>query len=126
MTMLTDCLRLGGRYTERTPRPANPIHRPTYQGSNPVADIFSLWALKATVEHLPRVSQNPDDFEARKQMLYVQIVLSFHSLISSSQARFLFRRNRIRKRRRAPVPRNELSSRGSRASQSIGLIRTPL
>jgi hydroxyacid-oxoacid transhydrogenase len=58
------------RYTERTPRPSNPILRPAYQGSNPVADIFSLWALRTTVEHLPRVAKNPDDIEARKQMLY--------------------------------------------------------
>ncbi|KAH9999944.1 iron-containing alcohol dehydrogenase 1 [Russula vinacea] len=37
-------------YTERSPRPANPILRPAYQGSNPVADIFSLWALEQTVK----------------------------------------------------------------------------
>ncbi|EKM80287.1 hypothetical protein AGABI1DRAFT_113486 [Agaricus bisporus var. burnettii JB137-S8] len=57
-------------YTERTPRPANPILRPAYQGSNPVADIFSLWALRATVEFLPRIHKNgSSDYEARKQML---------------------------------------------------------
>lgn len=57
-------------YTERTPRPTNPILRPAYQGSNPVADIFSLWALRTTVEHLPRIAKNPGDSEARRQMLY--------------------------------------------------------
>lgn len=62
-------------YTERTPRPANPILRPAYQGSNPVADIFSLWALQATVTHLPRIAKNPDDAEARKQMLYARFFL---------------------------------------------------
>ncbi|KAJ3511086.1 hypothetical protein NLJ89_g4303 [Agrocybe chaxingu] len=56
-------------YTERIPRPANPILRPAYQGSNPVADIFSLWALRTTVENLPRIEKNPDDGEARRQML---------------------------------------------------------
>ncbi|KAJ3563843.1 hypothetical protein NP233_g8670 [Leucocoprinus birnbaumii] len=57
-------------YTERTPRPANPILRPAYQGSNPVADIFSLWALRATVEYLPRIHKyGSSDYEARKQML---------------------------------------------------------
>ncbi|KAF8974566.1 alcohol dehydrogenase [Flammula alnicola] len=56
-------------YTERTPRPANPILRPAYQGSNPVADIFSLWALQTTVTNLPRIAKNPNDGEARKQML---------------------------------------------------------
>lgn len=60
---------LAGRYTERTPRPANPILRPAYQGSNPVADIFSLWALQTTVTYLPRVAKNVDDEEARRQML---------------------------------------------------------
>jgi hydroxyacid-oxoacid transhydrogenase len=56
-------------YTERTPRPANPILRPAYQGSNPVADIFSLWALQTTVKYLPRIAHNPEDGEARRQML---------------------------------------------------------
>ncbi|KAJ7591056.1 alcohol dehydrogenase [Mycena floridula] len=56
-------------YTERTPRPANPILRPAYQGSNPVADIFSLWALRAAVQYLPRVARDSSDEEARKQML---------------------------------------------------------
>ncbi|KAH0587568.1 hypothetical protein H2248_006344 [Termitomyces sp. 'cryptogamus'] len=56
-------------YTERTPRPCNPILRPAYQGSNPVADIFSLWALRTTVKYLPRIAKNHDDTEARRQML---------------------------------------------------------
>jgi hydroxyacid-oxoacid transhydrogenase len=58
------------RYNERTPRPSNPILRPAYQGSNPVADIFSLWALEQTVKYLPRVYKNRDDTEARRQLLY--------------------------------------------------------
>jgi hydroxyacid-oxoacid transhydrogenase len=71
------------RYTERTPRPTNPILRPAYQGSNPVADIFALWALRTTVEHLPRVVKNPDDIEARKQMLCASKYspLQLHALI---------------------------------------------
>ncbi|EGN93042.1 hypothetical protein SERLA73DRAFT_98384 [Serpula lacrymans var. lacrymans S7.3] len=56
-------------YLERTPRPANPILRPAYQGSNPVADIFSTWALRTTVKYLPRIAKNSDDHEARSQML---------------------------------------------------------
>ncbi|KAI0755459.1 alcohol dehydrogenase [Irpex lacteus] len=56
-------------YTERTPRPSNPILRPAYQGSNPVADIFSMWALRTTVEYLPRVARNQDDHEALQKML---------------------------------------------------------
>ncbi|KAG6821280.1 hypothetical protein H0H93_002390 [Arthromyces matolae] len=56
-------------YTERTPRPADPILRPAYQGSNPVADIFSLWALRTTVKYLPRIAKDRNDTEARRQML---------------------------------------------------------
>jgi hydroxyacid-oxoacid transhydrogenase len=63
------CLTFPVRYTERYPRPSNPILRPAYQGSNPVADIFSLWALRTTVENLPKVSRENDDPEARRQML---------------------------------------------------------
>ena len=58
-------------YTERMPRPSNPILRPAYQGSNPIADVFSIWALQTTVKNLPRISKNPDDHEAMKQMLCV-------------------------------------------------------
>ena len=57
------------RYYERMPRPANPILRPAYQGSNPVADIFSMWALKTTVEMLPRVAKDTSDLHAMNQML---------------------------------------------------------
>ncbi|KIP12707.1 hypothetical protein PHLGIDRAFT_123800 [Phlebiopsis gigantea 11061_1 CR5-6] len=56
-------------YTERMPRPANPILRPAYQGSNPIADVFSMWALRTTVEMLPRVAKDQGDYEAMQQML---------------------------------------------------------
>lgn len=57
-------------YWERTPRPSNPIARPAYQGSNPVSDIFSKWALEQTVKYLPRIFKDPSgDEEARTQML---------------------------------------------------------
>lgn len=70
-------------YYERTPRPANPLLRPgmnlhpaactmltgtAYQGSNPIADIFSLWAVRQAVEHLPRIAKS-DEYESRHQML---------------------------------------------------------
>ena len=56
-------------YYERTPRPTNPINRPAYQGANPISDIFSLQALRSTVQYLPRAVKDPDDFEAQSQML---------------------------------------------------------
>ena len=56
-------------YHERIPRPANPINRPAYQGANPISDIFSLQALKSTVQYLPRAVADPDDSEAQSQML---------------------------------------------------------
>ncbi|KZV97241.1 iron-containing alcohol dehydrogenase 1 [Exidia glandulosa HHB12029] len=55
-------------YYERTPRPSNPLLRPAYQGSNPIADIFSLWAVRQAVEHLPRIAKS-DEYESRHQML---------------------------------------------------------
>lgn len=56
-------------YHERMPRPANPINRPAYQGANPISDIFSLQALRSTVEYLPRAVRDPEDHEAQSQML---------------------------------------------------------
>ncbi|KAI9872656.1 MAG: hypothetical protein M1830_001362 [Pleopsidium flavum] len=56
-------------YHERVPRPTNPINRPAYQGANPISDIFSLQALRSTIEYLPRAVKDPDDFEAQSQML---------------------------------------------------------
>lgn len=56
-------------YFERIPRPQNPIMRPAYQGANPISDIFSLQALRSTVQYLPRAVKDPEDHEAQSQML---------------------------------------------------------
>lgn len=56
-------------YQTRTPRPENPINRPAYQGANPISDIFSLQALRATIKYLPRAAKDPDDHEAQSEML---------------------------------------------------------
>ena len=56
-------------YTERIPRPQNPAQRPAYQGANPISDVFALQALRMTVQYLPRVVKDPEDGEARSQML---------------------------------------------------------
>ncbi|KAG5365432.1 Hydroxyacid-oxoacid transhydrogenase [Yarrowia sp. C11] len=56
-------------YQQRTPRPANPNLRPAYQGSNPIADIFSLEGLRLAIEYLPRSCADPEDMEAHSNML---------------------------------------------------------
>ena len=56
-------------FNERTPRPANPILRPAYQGANPISDIFSLNALRATVKYLPRSVRDAEDGEAQAEMM---------------------------------------------------------
>ena len=55
-------------YTDR-PRPAGPLVRPAYQGSNPISDVWSLEALRMVREYLPRAAEDPCDDEARGMML---------------------------------------------------------
>jgi len=55
-------------YTERSPRPANPLLRPAYQGSNPISDVWSKHALGIINKYFKRAVYNPDDIEARSQM----------------------------------------------------------
>ena len=47
---------------------ANPLHRPAYQGANPISDIFSLASLKLCTDFLPRATHDPCDVEAREKM----------------------------------------------------------
>jgi alcohol dehydrogenase class IV len=55
-------------YGER-PRPASPDERPPYQGSNPVADVWSAKALEYGGRFLRRAVADPDDVEARGAMM---------------------------------------------------------
>lgn len=55
-------------YTSR-PRPGSPAARPPYQGSNPVADVWSAQALRFGGEYLRRAVAGPDDLEARGFMM---------------------------------------------------------
>src|SRR5262245_44925589 len=55
-------------YTDR-PRPERPALRPAYQGSNPISDIWSLQSLRMVAAYLVRAVEDPDDDEARAQML---------------------------------------------------------
>ncbi|ETV95169.1 hypothetical protein, variant [Aphanomyces invadans] len=55
-------------FTER-PYPSTPNHRPAYQGSNPISDIWSLHALQQTNKFLRRAVRDVSDVEARSAML---------------------------------------------------------
>jgi len=55
-------------YTERSPRPTNPKLRPSYQGSNPISDVWSRHALNVTAKFLKRAVNDPGDMEARSEM----------------------------------------------------------
>jgi hydroxyacid-oxoacid transhydrogenase len=46
-----------------------PKLRPSYQGSNPIADIWSSKAMEIVAKYLPIVLESPNDLEARGQMM---------------------------------------------------------
>src|SRR5436190_3103223 len=51
------------------PRPETPDDRPPYQGSNPVADVWSAKALEYGGRFLRRAVEDPADVEARGRMM---------------------------------------------------------
>ena len=55
-------------YTER-PMPDRPAMRPSYQGSNPISDIWSMQALRMVNRFLVRAFDDTSDDEARANML---------------------------------------------------------
>jgi hydroxyacid-oxoacid transhydrogenase len=55
-------------FTSR-PRPDRPALRPAYQGSNPISDVWALQALRMVATYLVRAVEDPDDAEARAQMI---------------------------------------------------------
>jgi hydroxyacid-oxoacid transhydrogenase len=54
---------------DRRPAPESPKLRPAYQGANPISDIWSSKAMAMVAENLPRVLEQPDDLDARGQMM---------------------------------------------------------
>ncbi|HLV78797.1 MAG TPA: hydroxyacid-oxoacid transhydrogenase, partial [Chthonomonadaceae bacterium] len=54
---------------DQRPRPARPLERPAYQGSNPISDIWAIRALELVNSYLLRAVRDPSDVEARGQML---------------------------------------------------------
>lgn len=55
-------------YTERGPAPPNPALRPSYQGSNPIADVWARFCLQVLRKYFERSVYNADDLEARSNM----------------------------------------------------------
>ncbi|KAF8420192.1 putative Fe-containing alcohol dehydrogenase [Tirmania nivea] len=56
-------------YQEReAAKSGNPLHRPAYQGANPISDVFSFTALKLCIEYLSRATYDQGDAEAREKM----------------------------------------------------------
>jgi len=53
----------------RRQMPENPRLRPTYQGSNPISDIWAAKAIEIVSNNLIRVIEDPADDEARSQMI---------------------------------------------------------
>jgi len=51
------------------PRPERPIYRPAYQGNNPISDMWSLKAIELTAKYIVRAFKDPDDDEARTNMI---------------------------------------------------------
>ncbi|KAK0395888.1 hypothetical protein QR680_001475 [Steinernema hermaphroditum] len=56
-------------YNQRSPRPQRPELRPVYQGSNPVSDVWAREALTIISKYFRRAVNDPDDEEARTEML---------------------------------------------------------
>ena len=51
------------------PLPSRPVERPAYQGSNPISDIWARQSLEIVSRFLVRAVEDPEDDEARSQML---------------------------------------------------------
>jgi len=51
------------------PAPEHPRLRPAYQGSNPISDVWATKAIEMASKNIIRVVQNPEDDEARGQMM---------------------------------------------------------
>ena len=51
------------------PAPESPHLRPAYQGANPISNIWSTKAIEMISKYIVRAIEDPDDVEARGQML---------------------------------------------------------
>ena len=53
----------------RRPAPDSPATRPSYQGSNPISDVWATRAIEMVAQYITRAVHDPSDDEARGQML---------------------------------------------------------
>ncbi len=53
----------------RREAPADPGARPSYQGSNPISDVWATKSIDMVVANMGRAVHDPDDHEARGEML---------------------------------------------------------
>ena len=56
------------------PKPARPLERPAYQGTNPISDVWAIQALEIVSRSLIRAVREPEDDEARAQMLLASAI----------------------------------------------------
>ena len=54
---------------DQRPRPERPIQRPSYQGTNPISDLWAIQAMEMVAAYLERAVSDPGDDEARGRML---------------------------------------------------------
>ena len=54
-------------YTRRE-APIDPAHRPAYQGSNPMSDVWAAKAIEIVSQNIRRAVDNPEDDESRANM----------------------------------------------------------
>lgn len=49
--------------------PIDPTHRPAYQGSNPISDVWATKAIEMVSQNIVQAVDNPEDDRARSQMI---------------------------------------------------------
>ncbi|MBK8506044.1 MAG: iron-containing alcohol dehydrogenase [Saprospiraceae bacterium] len=49
--------------------PSGHLLRPAHQGSNPISDVWAIWAIELTAKYIVRAYRDPDDLEAQSNMI---------------------------------------------------------